>query len=673
MDIYDVGVDVFRRWGAVSQLIPKGDFSILDIGGNPNDNKIKLFFGDRLTVINPQYEESKVETTGYADQSFDYVISIDTFEHVEKEKREFFLSEAIRLAKYKAIIACPFNEPFVADLEKLIYQITNNYNLEEHIKNGLPELHDVVKYLEDRGIHYKVQSNDYLLSWATSILLHQMVGNRPELSEFKRYLNKIYDSDEGGLTYRKIIDIYKNVDEKDIEDFNVKLNAVKPKKVVTSGRDRKVSIIIPTLKLDFLIECIESIENNTQEDYEIIVVNDGGSDPVFLEYLETFGHKYITAHKNLGYSKACNIGFKLAKYDYVCTLNADTLVHQGWLTHMLDTIESEELIAAVAPTNLFMGNNSKIANKGCYMDKDGTSIQIGLDEVYDKNTDTPCEVGHLGGACILFKKDILFYAALFDENYVNGWEDCDICITFKIMGYKCYHSNGVIEHFGGFIRSANENYLDQVRWNKGYFLDKWKYLDKYTSPTVVDSKYQSRYEGRNVEKYKILTDAVIFAGKNVLDIGCNTGFFTNKLAEFSGIVMGIDIDPVAIEEAKKNSELLGLTNVSFLCTDLENIDFVKTDITLFLSVYHHLINLKGLDKARDTLKKISDNTDMMIFETGQPDEVGEFEWKGKLPESFSTAEGLKEELYAYSRFSNFKVIGKLGIHGIERYIILCTK
>jgi len=650
-DIYDVSPDVFRRWLTISELVPKGDFSILDIGGNPADEEIKMFFGDNITVVNPQYNTPA--TSNYGDRSFDFVISIDTFEHVLPDKRMYFLEEAIRLAKYKAIIACPFNEPFVADAEKLIYDITGNLNLKEHIDNGLPDLYDVVKYLEEIDVAYGIYNNDNLISWASTILLQQVTkSNRDlkELKDFKRFLNKIYNISElSTLPYRKIIEILIKVGNKDVELFESKIDVKKdtiPKSVPKSSR--QVSIIIPTLKLKFLQECIESIKKNTEEEYEIIVINDGGGDEDFLEYLESSGVKYITLHKNLGFSKANNVGFKLAQYEYVVTINADTVVHSGWLSKMLDTIESDDRIAAVAPTNLRMGTNI-IINKGCTFDYPSfNSIQIGLDEEYDPLDDTPTEVTFVGGSCILFKKDILFEVCLFDQSYINGWEDVDICMTLRNIGYKIFHSDGVIEHFGGFVRDLDPEYIEKVVKNKTLFIQKWGGLGCFKvdeGVVVTDSTYQERYTERNKQKLDIIKNAVSFDNKDVLDIGCNNIANKNKAS----------------------------SNVSFTRIDIEDWDFKFTSITLFMSAYHHLINLKGLDKARQILKKISEYTDIMIFETGQTNESGTFSWKDKLPEHICYFDGIKKELKDHTSFTEFEVIGFLPIHDIERVIIKCYR
>ena len=77
---------------------------------------------------------------------------------------------------------------------------------------------------------------------------------------------------------------------------------------------------------------------------------------------------------------------------------------------------------------------------------------------------------------MLFRRGALFEAGLFDENFVNGWEDVDICLSLREKGYKVYHAPSIIEHYGSFTRNkfSNEEYLKAVRKNRDIFMVKLK-------------------------------------------------------------------------------------------------------------------------------------------------------------------------------------------------------
>ncbi|MGB3512260.1 MAG: methyltransferase domain-containing protein [Microcoleaceae cyanobacterium] len=70
--------------------------------------------------------------------------------------------------------------------------------------------------------------------------------------------------------------------------------------------------------------------------------------------------------------------------------------------------------------------------------------------------------------------------------------------------------------------------------------------------------------------------AQVNSGQQILDIATGTGhcpIAAAKLVGETGKVIGIDIAPGMITEAKNKAKTLGLNNLEFLLADAENIDF----------------------------------------------------------------------------------------------------
>ncbi|MBF8277131.1 MAG: hypothetical protein HW390_2204 [Candidatus Brocadiaceae bacterium] len=497
----------------VGSLIEGEDLNILDVGGSPNNDAIKLFIPHRITAANPQYNNICGTSLPFADESFDITISIDTLEHVPGAERELFIKELVRTARTKVILACPFDDPLVSEMEKAIYAITKNPFLEEHIKCGLPSLPQTLDIIEAMGLSYTIHNNDPLIAWASWILLHQTNMGRFNLSEVNYLLNQAYDVEEDHeMSYRKIIEVFKENPEKSMGTFNA---VETPSSTLSNGQQETVaattsgdgfceekpphstnihretcpstpatkgmvSIVIPTITISYLAECIQSIEKNTPyPNYEIIIVNDGSSEPEFMDYLASTGHRVLNLPKNVGFARANNEGFKVAKGDYIMTLNADTLVRENWLTIMINTLESSEDVAAVGPTVLRAGTHV-IETGGCFLDKDNvrmvTSFLMGKTLQDYPQISTMYRVDTIGGVCILFRRRALFEVGLFDGNYVNGWEDVDICLSLRDKGYKIYHAPSIIEHYGSFTRNkfSREEYSKKTEGNTRYFYKKLK-------------------------------------------------------------------------------------------------------------------------------------------------------------------------------------------------------
>lgn len=93
----------------------------------------------------------------------------------------------------------------------------------------------------------------------------------------------------------------------------------------------KVSVIVPVYNVEKYIEkCLESLVNQTLQDIEIIIVNDGstdGSEEIIRKYLNKYSEKikYVTK-TNGGLSDARNYGMKYATGDYIAFLDSDDYV-----------------------------------------------------------------------------------------------------------------------------------------------------------------------------------------------------------------------------------------------------------------------------------------------------------------------------------------------------------
>ena len=79
------------------------------------------------------------------------------------------------------------------------------------------------------------------------------------------------------------------------------------------------------------------------------------------------------------------------------------------------------------------------------------------------------------------------------------------------------------------------------------------------------------------------------AGKTVLDIGCNAGFFAMRVKERGAArVVGIDIDPLVLRQARFLSERTGLEVELYERSAYDILDWGPFDIVLCLGVLYHL-------------------------------------------------------------------------------------
>lgn len=104
----------------------------------------------------------------------------------------------------------------------------------------------------------------------------------------------------------------------------------------------KVSIIIPVYNVEqYLRRCLDSVVNQTYENIEIILVNDGSTDKsaeICKEYKNKDRRIILVSQENKGLSGARNTGIKQATGEYICFIDSDDWVELDYIHFAVEQI-----------------------------------------------------------------------------------------------------------------------------------------------------------------------------------------------------------------------------------------------------------------------------------------------------------------------------------------------
>ena len=113
----------------------------------------------------------------------------------------------------------------------------------------------------------------------------------------------------------------------------------------------KATIVIPNINgKGWLRDSIESVYAQTEQDFELIVVDNGSTDESLEQargYCTRENFTLIENGRNTGFSHAVNQGIRRAKGEYVVLFNNDAFAEPGWLAALIRTAERDERIFAV--------------------------------------------------------------------------------------------------------------------------------------------------------------------------------------------------------------------------------------------------------------------------------------------------------------------------------------
>ena len=118
----------------------------------------------------------------------------------------------------------------------------------------------------------------------------------------------------------------------------------------------KATVIIPNLNgAGWLRDSIESIWAQTEQDFELIVVDNASTDEslaVARSYQGRPRYRLIENDRNTGFSFAVNQGIRAAQGEYVALFNNDAFAEPAWLENLLAAaprvLPPENLLQALA-------------------------------------------------------------------------------------------------------------------------------------------------------------------------------------------------------------------------------------------------------------------------------------------------------------------------------------
>jgi len=205
---------------------------VLDVGG-AEGIILNFLSGDNVTILDqtevegvPGFVVGDATALPFEEGSFDYVTSLDVFEHIEAGAREKYLAELRRVARRGVLIAAPFDSEEVRGAEKLANEfhravhMQENVWLGEHEQNGLPDLDWTREYFEKQGDEIFVLPNGYLPHWLAMISLlfyeaHLKGDSRLLLDRLNSFYNEfVYEYDNAEPSYRHLVIALKEAPEK---------------------------------------------------------------------------------------------------------------------------------------------------------------------------------------------------------------------------------------------------------------------------------------------------------------------------------------------------------------------------------------------------------------------------------------------------------------------------
>jgi GT2 family glycosyltransferase len=213
----------------------------------------------------------------------------------------------------------------------------------------------------------------------------------------------------------------------------------------------RVTVVIPNWNGErFLSPCLSSLREQSFEDFEIILVDNGSTDGSVAFASRNFPEvQVLPLGENEGFSVAVNAGIKASRAEYVALLNNDTETDPEWLRALVRAAEAYPEVGLFASKMVDFYDRRVLDGAGDVLRRSGLPLRLGHGEPDRGQYD---ETAFVFGACAgaaLYRHDMLDDVGLFDEDFFANCEDGDLSFRAQLAGYRClYVPDAVIYHMG---------------------------------------------------------------------------------------------------------------------------------------------------------------------------------------------------------------------------------
>lgn len=188
----------------------------------------------------------------------------------------------------------------------------------------------------------------------------------------------------------------------------------------------KISMIVPVYNVkEYLPDCLKSIEDQTYQDFELILVDDGstdGSGEICDNYARTHNNTIVVHQKNQGLSMTRNNGVKKSTGEYITFVDSDDYISSDYLFFLVDQVKKTKADIAVGKS-LIVWETHEIKNRNLNTDyKIYNTEEALIQMMYEKEF-----------LCVACSK-IYRRSMILEHPYPTGVLFEDLATSYKIFG-----------------------------------------------------------------------------------------------------------------------------------------------------------------------------------------------------------------------------------------------
>lgn len=251
----------------------------------------------------------------------------------------------------------------------------------------------------------------------------------------------------------------------------------------------KISICIVNYNSSKLLEkCLDSIRCFPPDcEFEIIVVDNNSTDGIPSVVFTWDRVRLVENKRNAGFAAGNNQAFQLAKGEYYLLLNPDTEVRKGMFDALIGCADAHPGAGLISARLINPDGTTQIGFNVRRFPRMITAVAqlLLLDEIWPQNPLTRMAgcfdmdytqvqiVEQPAASALLFRKAVWQHVGGFDEQFLNWYNDVDLCKRVWMAGWGVlFCPSALVMHHGGMgsvSRAVKGAVVESYRSQRLYF------------------------------------------------------------------------------------------------------------------------------------------------------------------------------------------------------------